>query len=163
VTGRYQVVGSNDPVAFAQNLLFISGWGLPNGGAFNGPIWSVSVELALRLFFLIARSVFAFGLPIPAFMTTVCWCLIHADGPVWNFPLCGFFFFGGAGLYYWILGFHRSRWMIIAPAALCAGYFGYLIVSGKSQTMRFYDVQPFFFVPIVLVIGLLIFSGGSGR
>jgi hypothetical protein len=120
-------------------------------------------SLIYGLFFLIARSVFAFGLPIPAFMTTVCWCLIHADGPVWNFPLCGFFFFGGAGLYYWILGFHRSRWMIIAPAALCAGYFGYLIVSGKSQTMRFYDVQPFFFVPIVLVIGLLIFSGGSGR
>jgi len=159
LTGRYQIVGANDAASFAQNLLFISGWGLPHGGNFNGPIWSVSVELAIyAIYFLIARRVFSFGLMIPIFVVTVCWCLIHADGPVWNFPLCGFFFFGGAGLYYWILRFRLNRSMIALPAALCAAYFAYLVGSGQSQKMRFYDVQPFLFVPIMLLIGSLDFS-----
>ncbi len=159
VTGRYQIVAANDAASFAQNLLFISGWGLPHGDNFNGPIWSVSVELAIYgIYFFMARRVFLFGLLIPTFIATVCWCLIHADGPVWNFPLCGFFFFGGTGLYYWILRFHHNRLMIAVPAALCAAYFAYLVGSGKSETMRFYDVQCFLFAPIVLIIGWLDFS-----
>lgn len=152
--GTYQIVGGNGPVSFAQNLLFIGGWGLPGGGNFNGPIWSVSVEIAIyALFFLVARRVFAFGLLIPVFVIVVCWCLIHAPGPVWNFPLCGYFFFIGVSVYWWLLVFCKRPLAILLPSAMFLAVFVYLLASGQSSHMRFYDVQVFAFIPAVLLFG----------
>lgn len=152
--GSYQIVGGNGPVAFAQNLLFIGGWGLPRGGNFNGPIWSVSVEIAIyALFFLIARRVFAFGLLLPVFIIVICWCMIHVPGPLWNFPLCGYFFFIGVSVYWWLLSFRHRPWAIILPSLVLFAVFVYLVASGESADMRFYDVQVFAFMPAVLLFG----------
>jgi peptidoglycan/LPS O-acetylase OafA/YrhL len=47
----------NDLYHFILNLFFISGWGFQIGPSFNGPIWSVSVEIIIYLvfFFCILR------------------------------------------------------------------------------------------------------------
>jgi peptidoglycan/LPS O-acetylase OafA/YrhL len=47
----------NDWYHFVLNATFTSHWGWERGHSFNGPIWSVSIEILLYiLFFLIARS-----------------------------------------------------------------------------------------------------------
>jgi peptidoglycan/LPS O-acetylase OafA/YrhL len=154
LTNSYQIVGGNDAYGFGLQLLFVSGWGFPHGGNFNGPIWSVSVEIAIyALFFLTARRVLSFGLLVPVFIAGICWAFTHDNGPVWNFPLCGFFFYMGVALYYWLLKFHRNRWMIVAPSAISAAIFAYLVASGETGRMRFYDVQAFLFPPLVLLVG----------
>lgn len=53
--GAYFVAGDNDLPNFGVQLLFASGWGLVRGQSFNGPVWSVSIEVLLyALFFLIS-------------------------------------------------------------------------------------------------------------
>tara|TARA_B110000211_G_C14006359_1_gene520997 strand:+ start:74 stop:1138 length:1065 start_codon:yes stop_codon:yes gene_type:complete len=42
---------NNDLYHFILNFFFISGWGLEKGPSFNGPIWSVSLEIIIYFFF----------------------------------------------------------------------------------------------------------------
>jgi hypothetical protein len=54
--GCYFVYDQNDKLHFAYNLFLVSGWGVERGFSFNGPIWSVSVEVFLYgLFFAACR------------------------------------------------------------------------------------------------------------
>ncbi|HEV7667485.1 MAG TPA: acyltransferase [Thermoanaerobaculia bacterium] len=51
------VYPNNDLRHFVPNLFLVSAWGLGYSHSFNGPIWSVSVEIALYLlFFLLCRT-----------------------------------------------------------------------------------------------------------
>ena len=48
----------NDFYHFFLNLFFVSGWGFEKGPSFNGPIWSVSIEIIIYfLFFLLMIKV----------------------------------------------------------------------------------------------------------
>ena len=49
--GSYQIFQTNDFYHFFLHIFFISGWGFENNYAFNGPIWSVSIELVIYFFF----------------------------------------------------------------------------------------------------------------
>jgi peptidoglycan/LPS O-acetylase OafA/YrhL len=49
-------IGGNDLYHFVLNLFFASSWGLERSFSFNGPIWSVSVEVLLyAIFFTLGR------------------------------------------------------------------------------------------------------------
>jgi peptidoglycan/LPS O-acetylase OafA/YrhL len=50
-TGSYFVYPENDAEHFLLNLFFVSSWGFERGYSFNGPVWSVSVEMLLYLVF----------------------------------------------------------------------------------------------------------------
>jgi peptidoglycan/LPS O-acetylase OafA/YrhL len=52
--GYYFVYPSNDLKHFILNLFFASNWGLQDGGSFNGPVWSVSVEILVYIAFFSA-------------------------------------------------------------------------------------------------------------
>jgi len=157
--GHYQVVGSNDPIGFVQNLLFIGGWGLPGGGNFNGPIWSVSVEIAIyALFFLIARRIFSFGLLLPVAIVFVNHLLVSNQSPVNNFNLCIYFFFWGAIIYFWLLKFHNNPVAILVPCAFCLFMFFYYVFKGRIPQMRFYHASIFLIAPTVLLMGWLDYS-----
>lgn len=55
-SGHYFVYSNNDSKHFLLNLIFASSWGFERGYSFNGPIWSVSVEVLLyALFFSCSR------------------------------------------------------------------------------------------------------------
>jgi peptidoglycan/LPS O-acetylase OafA/YrhL len=57
-TGEYFVYQFNDVKHFALNLFMASHWGFQRGDSFNGPIWSVSVEVAsYGVFFVVAYMV----------------------------------------------------------------------------------------------------------
>jgi len=54
--GSYFIYQDNDIRHFLLNLIFASSWGFERGFSFNGPIWSVSVEVLLyALFFFCSR------------------------------------------------------------------------------------------------------------
>lgn len=157
LTGAYQLFSpADDPVGFAQQLLFISAWGFPHGGHFfNSPVWSVSIEMLIYgVFFFTARRVLSFGILVPVSIAGICWLLIHGPGgPTQNFPMCGFFFFAGVAIYCWVVKFQHSRWLIIGPSAIGAAIFIYLVASGRSEYMRYYNVNFFLFGPLVLLVG----------
>jgi len=52
--GNFQIYQLNDIYHFFLNLFFISAWGFEKGYSFNGPIWSVSVELIIYILFFIS-------------------------------------------------------------------------------------------------------------
>ena len=49
----FQVVFFNDFYHFMLQLFFISAWGFEEGHSFNGPIWSISVEIAIYFIFFL--------------------------------------------------------------------------------------------------------------
>lgn len=51
LTNNYQIFFGNDLYHFILNLLFISGWGFEKTASFNQPIWSVSIEIIIYIFF----------------------------------------------------------------------------------------------------------------
>jgi peptidoglycan/LPS O-acetylase OafA/YrhL len=56
--GTYFIYPYNDPYHFVLQLFMASNWGLQLGDSFNGPIWSISIEvLVYTLFFLSLRYV----------------------------------------------------------------------------------------------------------
>lgn len=57
-TGRFQVYQNNDLGHAVLQVFMASNWGLQRGDSYNGPIWSVSLEvLAYLAFFLFARRI----------------------------------------------------------------------------------------------------------
>jgi peptidoglycan/LPS O-acetylase OafA/YrhL len=51
--GSYFIYVFNDAKHFLLNIFFISSWGFERGFSFNGPVWSVSIEVLLYLLFFI--------------------------------------------------------------------------------------------------------------
>lgn len=56
--GDYFVVPFNDAYHFVLNLFMASSWGLEQGQSFNGPVWSVSVEVLMYGLFFALCAVF---------------------------------------------------------------------------------------------------------
>lgn len=55
--GAYFIYPQNDLYHFGLQLLFMSNWGFDHGPSFNGPIWSVSVEVfCYAIFFLVCLA-----------------------------------------------------------------------------------------------------------
>ncbi|MBK8807721.1 MAG: acyltransferase [Bacteroidales bacterium] len=53
IIGNFIVYPNNDLYNFILNIFFISNWGFETDFSFNGPIWSVSVEVMLYIVFFI--------------------------------------------------------------------------------------------------------------
>ena len=110
--GSYFIYGDNSPRAFLEHLFFASNWLANEPYSFNGPVWSVSVEVLVYMgFFFIALR--AGGRPIPALVACVG---AFAVPFVLRTPLSDFvweclsFFFAG-GLAYWLW---RKGWAVRA-------------------------------------------------
>jgi peptidoglycan/LPS O-acetylase OafA/YrhL len=58
IRGSHYQYPWNDLVHFFMNLGLISSWGFENGYSFNGPVWSISVEVFLYLSFFAVYRVF---------------------------------------------------------------------------------------------------------
>ena len=55
-TNSFQITHYNDFYHFILQLFFISSWGFEEGHSFNGPIWTVSIEI-----FIYGVFFFTFG------------------------------------------------------------------------------------------------------
>lgn len=55
-SGHFVVYPHNDAKHFILNLFFASSWGAESGYSYNGPVWSVSIEILLySIFFFLSR------------------------------------------------------------------------------------------------------------
>jgi peptidoglycan/LPS O-acetylase OafA/YrhL len=96
--GHSLIYGLNDPYHFLLQLFFASEWGLQQGRSFNGPIWSVSVEILIyAIFYLFVRFVRINVLLNVAVLLGL--ATLYKLAPGSPIVLCGVFFFSGMLVY----------------------------------------------------------------
>ena len=87
----------NKPIWFVSHLLFASNWFARQPTTFNGPIWSVSIEMLIYLFFFCVARTFRPNAWIAAGIAAifaVCFSALHTfiNPEVFS---CGMYFFAG--------------------------------------------------------------------
>ena len=83
---------------FALQLGFASDWLNWSGHSFNGPIWSVSVEVLIYAVFWVLRPVLE-RVGWPGLVAIILLCLLGNVLGAWTrVPMCGFYFFQGVAL-----------------------------------------------------------------
>jgi peptidoglycan/LPS O-acetylase OafA/YrhL len=95
--GETFIYSWNKPIWFASHLLFASNWFTRQPLTFNGPIWSVSIEILIYLlFFAVARAFGprAFVAALIAAAFSICFKFLHSFINPEVFE-CGMYFFGG--------------------------------------------------------------------
>jgi len=135
--GSYFIYGDNSPRAFLEHLFFASNWLAKEPYSFNGPVWSVSVEVLVYIgFFFIALR--AGGRPIPAFVACIGAFAVPfvLQTPISDFvwECLSFFFAGGLAYWLWRTGWAIGALMMVAAIMLSAaarhihlGTFGVLL------------------------------------
>ena len=86
------------PIWFAAQLLFASNWFAREPLSFNGPIWSVSIEVLIYLVFFAATRILRPGLRISVVISLIFALLYYYSRTFLN-PLvfsCGMYFFAGS-------------------------------------------------------------------
>ena len=87
----------NKPIWFASQLLFASNWFAREPATFNGPIWSVSIEILIYFSFFFTARAFRSGMLAPACASAVfsiCFIHLHTFINPQVFA-CGMYFFAG--------------------------------------------------------------------
>jgi peptidoglycan/LPS O-acetylase OafA/YrhL len=171
LAGTHFVYPMNDGYHFVLNLLFVSSVGLERGFSFNGPSWSISVEVVLyAAFFVLCR--FA----RPGFRTLMA---VSVGGFLALLPIyaplargIGAFFFGGCVyyLYAYILRTGHAAALWRALVALAAGLWAvtawFLFANISLGSIPFlWRVQPLFprFVLFpITVLALALFEAQRG-
>lgn len=98
-TGLMFVYQHNDLGHFVMQLLFMQNWGLESGDSFNGPSWSVSVEVLVYLVFFVLCQRGLAGWRTAAGMV-VLGLLFYKFNPMVARGLMGFFMGGIVALLY---------------------------------------------------------------
>ena len=151
--GYYFVYQFNDVKHFAAQLLLASSWGLTDGDSFNGPIWSISVEVLVYLmFFLVLR---AFGYKS---IVTVAILVLSVAATLLNFSstiieCIAFFYMGGLSASARLM-FERisraSRWRVPIAIALI------MVLPVAVLGARFYFYRHFTFCALLGCSGVLL-------
>lgn len=153
VYGTYQIYEFNDLKHFILNLFFASSWGIENGPSFNGPIWSVSVEILIYIiFFASQKFLFRFGLLIPLsfcilFLGLSFFNIMQIIGLSGNIAACGFFFFSGSCI------FHLNQ--VLKNYYKGALIFVFSFIGGSILTLFVINYLPLSY--LIYVIPFIIF------
>jgi peptidoglycan/LPS O-acetylase OafA/YrhL len=94
--GYFFVYPYNDVKHFVLNLFMASHWGMQDGYSFNGPIWSVSIEILIYVFFFFWA--FVNRLPIRVILLAVLTLIFYFFQQT-EVLECLFLFFGGGVVY----------------------------------------------------------------
>jgi peptidoglycan/LPS O-acetylase OafA/YrhL len=156
----------NNAKHFFLNLIFVNYWGFQDGYSFNGPVWSVSIELIAYFVF----AILVFGVRFlpnrfkSHYLFVVLWSVILVyskfliNGPSDFLPMCIALFMVGAVMY--------STWQILPNALVFASiiYFSVDYLSGGIVDRYLAELQlPFTSMMIVVFICLMGFSRLFGQ
>lgn len=149
--GHLQIYSFNDAYHFALNLGMIQWWGLQSGYSFNAPTWSVSVEIAIYIFFFFCIPIMRHAiLPVAMGLAGLSSIMLQ-NGVLPSFMSCSLFFFLGAGCY----GCLKQSWTgSIAVAALIALTFVPYKLTWGGNGLTPIDLS-LMFSAIVLAVGAL--------
>jgi peptidoglycan/LPS O-acetylase OafA/YrhL len=155
--GQFFIFDDNSPRAFAMQLLMASNWFSWQHGGFNGPIWSVSVEvLTYVCFFQVARlfgaNLLAGGLVAIGFMF-----LGFVDpGALFRQTVfrCGFMFFFAGVIAHWLL---RQRFATLMAAGIAVAI-GALAGCGTHlhDSLSFLGILAVCSLVLIARLGLLV-------
>lgn len=161
--GTWQIYGENDLRHFGLQLFLATNWSnLSRGLSFNGPIWSVSVEIAAyMLFFLGIWALRRFRLLAAGVICAVCLILSQAD---WFDPpfirkalfVCAAYFFFGSCIYFLFLACRGRRTLIGTGMAAFAGTAVLMVLAGQSWLLL-----PLVSAGLILGAALLDLTAGS--
>lgn len=131
--GHWLIYPLNDVKHFLLQLIFASAWVSSESLSFNGPVWSVSVEVLIyALFYLYVR--FARVNVVSAGAGLLFFLVVMKLVPGWQVPVCGAFFFGGmlayAGFRLWP---EKKRVQLLACAVASFAFFAVFgsVVGGR--------------------------------
>lgn len=112
-------IPNNDLYHFILNVFFVSAWGFEDGLSFNGPIWSVSVELIIYVCFWLFIIYVPFRL-VSAAILTIAFAVLTRQGIQPIIALCGTMFFCGACLFFASnrLSTRHFLWVSLCGAAI---------------------------------------------
>lgn len=99
--GDFFVFPENDIYHFVLNILFISDWGFHKGYSFNGPIWSVSIEILLYIIFFIICRILRPRISVLSFFIILGFILMtfRSNLTQWHLGRGVFYFFIGGMVY----------------------------------------------------------------
>jgi len=160
--GHYLIYQINDGWHFFLNLFFASEWGFSKGNSFNGPIWSVSVEILIYiLFWIYLRTGWASLLSSLLVIVGFLVAFIFAKKAL---VLCGIYFFAGSSLYaaYVMIPVERYRTALVASLIVFAGW-GLGWISGALSPMPITILLIGLFAPLLLALALSERMGLHGR
>ena len=145
--GKSQMFGNNDVYHFILNLFFISSWGFQKGLSFNGPIWSVSIEIAIYIiYFLTIPALRKFRVIGPIALIIGFYALMTAGMPG-GFWACGYYFYIGVLLFTFLM-WANGRCAIIGIGLIAA----YLTIK-----LIFSDCPAPYSLPL-LFSGIILFA-----
>lgn len=140
IDGEYFVIKLHDLKHLLLNILFISSWGFQNGYSFNGPIWSVSLEVLLYLIFYLC----CFRLkPINPFWPL----LLIAFGGLLFGANSHFIIFNaelGRGLFSFFAGGLTYQIFRIATSSHQKIYFGIIALAGSAALAFWLSIRPLY-------------------
>ena len=100
-TNSFQIIHNNDFYHFVLQLFFISSWGFEDGHSFNGPIWSVSIEILIYgVFFLLLSLLKKFKLFLSLLLCIILLLINKLGLNDSLFLECARLFFSGVFVYY---------------------------------------------------------------
>lgn len=164
MTGADFIYNNNDAYHFGLNVAFIQYWGFETGLSWNGPSWSISVEIALYLLFFAVCRLLA-----PNVLQTI--GLILASMALAHFsPIAagGIAFFAGGVTYHGFRRAQRHRTVSAVAIAvlttilvwrLCGPLTDGDVARRSVESLR--NVIPSGSIGDLIVRGLLIFCGRS--
>jgi peptidoglycan/LPS O-acetylase OafA/YrhL len=162
----YFIYEFNDMKHFLLNVVFANYWGFQSGTSFNGPVWSVSIELmAYLVFVIIATSIRLLPQKLHspivfliAWSIGYWWAQRQITGPTNFVPTCIALFMVGAIVY--------TLWVLIPDVAVLV-LIMYLITDyvrdGVVHTSLLKLQLPFTSLLVALLISLLAISNRSGN
>jgi peptidoglycan/LPS O-acetylase OafA/YrhL len=94
--GAFFIVQWNDMKHFLLQLIMASNWGFENGDSFNGPIWSISLEVLVYCLFYFVTRFFGASLAVAGAITGIALvCILKKFNPDFISHCVLFFFAGG--------------------------------------------------------------------
>lgn len=142
----------NDPYHFVLNLFFISAWGFETGLSFNGPIWSVSVELIVYALFWAYVRVLPVGVISAAILAVIFFFLTTV--PSLNLPAyCAVMFFLGTFIYQVLLFLQPKRALYTGIGV--AILFTVLTLGPGTEMLPRTFTLFLTFGPILIILGAL--------
>ncbi len=145
----YYVYRHNDAYHFALQMFMASDWGLERGASFNGPIWSVSVEVLVYFFFYTVVRLFGAGPRSVCAVLTICvgFKLLPISAPFFN---CLAMFYLGGGIAMLankpLLVMYRTRIDIFLAISLLS-FLALYAFGGYGASKNFHYSFTLLFVP----------------
>ena len=154
--GNYFVYENNDLYHFFLQVLFISNWGIENGYSFNGPIWSVSIELVVYLIFYSLIKFFGKSIKINLIIIIACMLCKLLTNTTYILFDCVIFFYSG-GLTFVISNYLIKR-NLIKYINTKKYIISVLVIPLICWYFKLYEVKYFYFIFFITFPCLLLLT-----